>query len=278
MGKIVYFNGEFKPYSEAHIEVYDRGYNFADGIYEVVVIFNGVPLKMEEHFIRLQQSAVALEINLPDCEKLMEDAMELIKKNNSYEVSTLYIQVTRGSEVRKHVYSDDLIPNIVMTVKEFKGHPEAYYQEGAKAITVPDERWSRCNIKTICLLPNIMAKKVAKRAGAFEAIQIRDGFVTDGTSSNVFIVKDGEIITPPATNYILNGITRQVILAEAEKIGLSTQERSVSLAELLNADEVFLTGTTTEVMPLVEIDGKVIGLGKPGSYTKKLMDHYRNLF
>lgn len=277
MTQIVYINGEFIPYQEARVSIDDRGYTFGDGVYEVIAIYNGEPFKFEEHFIRLEQSARALDINLGDYKELMAAAQELIKRNELYPTSQMYIQVTRGTEPRKHIYSDNLQPNIVMNVKELKRHPEEVFKKGNKAITVADERWPRCYIKTIILLPNILVKQQAKRAGAFEAIQIRDGWVTEGSSSNVFIVKNGVVITPPATNYILNGITRRVLIEEIQKMGLPMKEESVSTNDLFNADEVFLTGTTTEVMPIVDLDGKPVKDGKPGPLTRQILQRYLDL-
>lgn len=277
MEQIVYLNGEFIPYSEARVSIDDRGYTFGDGVYEVIAIYNGKPFRMEEHFVRLRQSAEALDIRVKDYQQLKEAALELLKRNQLTNSAQMYIQVTRGSEPRKHLYSEDLKPNVVMNVKELKRHPEEVFVNGNKAISVADERWPRCYIKSIILLPNIMVKNQAKRFGAFEAIQIRDGFMTEGSSSNVFIVKNGVLLTPPATNYILNGITRRVVLEEAPKLDIKAQEKSIPVVELFEADEVFLTGTTTEIMPIVNIDGRMINNGKPGPVTMKIMEHYHKL-
>jgi D-alanine transaminase len=276
MTKLVYINGEIVPYQEAKVGIEDRGYQFADGIYEVIVIYEDRPFKFEEHFVRLKKSAEGLDLNYHNYTQLKEDAKELIKKSQFSNIK-LYIQITRGVTSRNHAYPDEMFPNVVMTVDKLKGKPDYYYQEGVEAITVPDERWSRCNIKSISLLPNILAKKKAKKAGAYEAIQIRDGFITDGTSSNVFIVKNEKIITPPATNYLLNGITRRVVIEEADRLDFEVQESSVSLYDLLNADEVFLTGTTTEIMPIINIDGRAIGSGSPGEYTRALYQRYQQI-
>lgn len=276
MQDIVYFNGEFMPISEAHISIEDRGYQFADGVYEVIAVYNGRPFKLAEHFERLEHSAQALEIEVSDYQRLIDDSKELLKKNQIADAK-LYIQVTRGTVTRAHAYPDNLQPNIVMTVRPLNRPPEEYFRSGVKAITLPDDRWSRCYIKSIALLPNILAKKKAKRAGAFEAILVRDGFAMEGTSSNLFIVSDGTIITPPATNYILNGITRRTIIELAGELGLPVAERSISRDDLMDADEVFLTGTTTEVMPVVEVDGSKIGNGLPGPMTGTLQKHYENL-
>ena len=276
MADLVYFNGDIVPYEDARIGIEDRGYQFADGVYEVIAVYNNRPFKFEEHFTRLKNSVEGLDINFNNYDQLKKDAKSLIKKSE-YSDAKLYIQITRGEATRSHAYPDEMTPNVVMTVKKLKGKPDHYFKEGVKAITVPDERWSRCHIKSIALLPNILAKKRAKKAGAYEAIQIRDGFVTDGTSSNVFIVKGGKIITPPATNYLLNGITRRVIIEKAKSLGYEVLESSVSLYDLLNADEVFLTGTTTEVMPIIEIDEKKIGDGSPGEYTMDIYKEYQKI-
>lgn len=277
MEELVYFNGERVPISEVRIGIDDRGYNFADGVYEVVAIYDHRPFKMEEHFIRLKQSAQALEIHFSDHTKLMAEAEMFIRESRLAKISKLYVQITRGSEPRRHAYSDQLTPNIYMTIREMKLYPEEFFQKGAKAITIADERWSRCYIKSIALLPNILGKTRAKRAGVFEAIQIRDGYVTEGTSSNLFLVNGDQVLTPPATNYILNGITRQLVIAEADDLGYSILEKSISLAELYSADEVFLTGTTTEIMPIIQIDQKKIGQGIVGSCAQKLLQRYRRL-
>lgn len=277
MSKIVYLNGEFVSYEEAKVGIEDRGYQFADGVYEVIIVRKGRPFKIKEHFERLKNSAVGLNIKFKNYKKLEEDADKLLGKSGLKD-ATIYIQITRGTVPRSHAYPEGMSPNVVMNISKWEGLPVSNYQQGVKVITVPDERWSRCYIKSIALLPNILAKKQAKNNGAYEAIQIRDGFVTDGTSSNVFIVRDGEVITPPATHYLLNGITRRVILEEAEKLNLQVKEKSISLDELFVADEIFLTGTTTEVMPVVKVNEKTIGGGKVGMVSRQLYKQYQSLF
>jgi len=276
MGNMVYFNGEFIEYDEVFISPEDRGYLFADGVYEVVNFYNGKPFRLKEHFERLKRSATALEIDIPDTDKLYEAARE-IREMNGFENAKLYIQVTRGTQPRAHAYRDDITPNILMICRELKRNPDSYYQEGVSCITVPDDRWSRCYIKTIALLPNVLAKKKAWRAGAYEAVFVRDGFAMEGSSSNLFIIKNGVIITPPASNYILNGITRVAVIEIAVKNGYQVKEESIALEDLYRADEVFLTGTTTEVLPVVKIDQRIIGGGQPGDITGRLHSEFRKL-
>ncbi len=276
----VYRSGEIIQRSEAAVDIEDRGFQFADGIYEVVAIWNGSPFRLEEHLQRLMRSGRELDFKMPDIGWIKEEVNDYLEEMNCFSGdrhSYLYIQVSRGVAPRSHAYEDGLEPEIIMYVRELEPKPEEYFSRGVRAILLPDERWSRCYIKSVALLPNIMAKKKAKKAGAYESILVRDGYITEGTSANVFIVEDGEVITPPATNYILNGITRRAVLEIAEELGLKCSRESVSRQRLLAADEVFLTGTTTEVMPVVEIDEFEIGKGSPGEITSRLQEEYWQL-
>ena len=270
---VVYLNGKFMPYDEAKVGIEDRGFQYADGIYEVIRVYDGKPFRLEDHFDRLEMSAKAIELDLPDLEKLKADAMELLRLNGSREAS-LYIQVTRGPAVRKHEFPAEAQPTVVMMAREVTGYPQEYRRNGVKAITVPDDRWAKCYIKSVSLLPNVLAKEKAKRAGAYEAIFIRDGFLMEGSHSNVFVVESGVLKTPPLTNYILAGVTRQVVLEIANDLGVPWFEESIPLDRLLKADEVFFTGTVTEIMPVVSIDGKVIGSGVPGPLAMKLHEAF----
>ena len=276
MERLVYYNGEIKPYDEVKIDLEDRGYLFADGVYEVINVYNGQPFKMEEHFQRLKNSVEGLKIIFEDYKKLKEQANILLKKND-FKDASLYIQITRGTAPRSHAYPDGMEANVMMIVKKLKRNPDSYYENGIKIITVADERWPRAYIKSISLLPNILAKKKAKNEGAFEAVQIRDGFITEGTSSNIFIVKDDKVITPPASNYILNGISRRVVLDICVELKIEYRERGIAEDELYSADEVFLSGTTTEVMPVAEINNYSLGNGSSGNISRRIFKFYRNL-
>ncbi len=276
MSKTVYLNGAFVPREDASIDIEDRGYQFADAVYEVVYFSNGTPFRLDEHFDRLRESASALEINLPDLTELKQKVLELKERNGIGDHSAkLYLQVSRGTQERHHEITDELKPNVVMTISQFEEHPSSYYEDGASAITVPDDRWARCHIKTTALASNALAKTRAREKGCFEALFVRDGYVTEGTSSNVFVVQNGVLTTPPPSNYILNGVTRRVVLECADEIGLDVRERSVQDRELFESDEVLLTGTTTHVMPVVEVDETIIGSGRPGEITTSLMERYQ---
>lgn len=279
MNQKIYVNGKIVPRQEALVDIEDRGFQFADGVYEVIAVYQGKPFKLREHLERLVFSAAELEISCPGIAELQEEAEGYLTSIGlGAEDASIYIQLTRGVCPRTHAYPDGLDSILIMKAGSLKSRPEEYYQSGVKIITRPDERWSRCYIKSIALLPNVMAKKAAERARAYEAVMHRDGFVTEGSSSNLFLVEEGSLITPPATNYILNGITRQTVIQDiAPELGLEIREQSISLDRLFRAEEVFLTGTTTEIMPVVRIDENEVGRGLVGEITGRISETYRGL-
>lgn len=271
-----YVNGKFVGLDELVIPIEERGHQFGDGVYEVIQCYDGKPFMLEEHLERLIRSCEA--IRLPISETI-EDFKELIltgieKAELNY--GKVYLQITRGMAVRNHPFPDVPV-SITMTLRETAPTPEEYRQNGVEAITHEDERWAKCYIKSLNLLPNILAKQVAQEAGSFEAILVRDGYITEGTSSNIYIIKNGEIITTPLSNHILNGITRIAVKKVAEELQIPFVERKYTPEELLQADEVFMTNTPVEVLPIVKIDGKVIGKGVPGEITNKLYAGYQEL-
>jgi D-alanine transaminase len=270
MMNIVYWNGEFIPFGEVKVPLEDRGYLFADGIYEVIRAYRGKPFALQEHLERLKKSARAIEITIPFSSKELISASEkLIELNKPHGDSIIYIQLTRGSASRSHVFPDNAKPNLWMMLKPFT--KEIDYQRGVRAITVPDERWSRCSIKSISLLPNVLASEKARKAGAFEAIMVRDGFITEGTSSNFFMVEEEIIKTPPLTNYILPGITRDIVLKLCDESDFHYEEVHIGLDEIFHAQEIFLTSATIEILPVIAIDEVNIGNGTPGKKTKELL-------
>ncbi|NPV71154.1 MAG: D-amino-acid transaminase [Firmicutes bacterium] len=273
---MVYVNGRFVRYCEATVSIEDRGYQFADGIYEVIRVYGGKVFMLDEHLQRLARSAAAIDLPLPDLTALRRDALELLTRNG-FPDSIIYIQVTRGACPRRHQYPDGLAPTVVMTARKMDMHPARFRQEGVSVISVADDRWARCHIKSISLLSNILAKQKAHKQGAFEAIYVRDGFVTEGTNTNVFVVEDGAIVTPPLTNYILPGVTRRAVLNLAARLAIPRREEPVSVDRLFAATAVFLTGTTTEVMPVVSIDGRPVGDGRPGPVASCLFEGYMDL-
>ena len=274
MNSLVYWNGEFIPYGEVKVPLEDRGYLFADGVYEVVRVYGGKPFALGRHLERLKRSAEALELPLLlSSRELNAAAKRLIALDNQKGDTSLYIQLTRGTAPRSHLFPDLVRPHLWMMLKPFL--KEIDYANGVRAITVPDERWSRCYIKSISLLPNMLAREKARRAGAFEAIQVRDGFITEGSSCNFFMVDKGFVKTPPLTNYILPGITREIVLELCDRHKIEHRETYIGLDEIYRAQEIFLTSATIEIVPVVAVDGVGIGEGKPGGKTVRLMMAYR---
>lgn len=269
---VVFLNGAYVP-EDTKISYNDRGIQFGDGIYEVVRVYQGELFTATEHFERLVRSASEIAIDTGyTVEQYIEICKQLIEKNK-IENGTVYIQVTRGDAIRNHPYPENTTPNVLLYTNTSE-RPIQDLQQGVKAITAEDFRWLRCDIKSLNLLGNIMNKQKAVTSGAKEAIQIRNGIVTEGASSNVFIVKDGKIITHPANNFILNGITRRVIKQIAEAEGIPFEELTFDENALKEADEVFISSTSIEVMPVVEIDGKYVNQGKIGTVTKLLQHKF----
>lgn len=273
---LVYLNGRYLPREEATISVEDRGFLFADGVYEVVRVVRGKPHLLQEHLDRMAAGLKALRIDFDDVEGLAEVAGRLVEENRLDDDATLYLQVTRGSAPRKHAFPEPGTPPTVFAMaRPFTPHPEKHYEDGVQVITYPDIRWSRCDIKSIALLPNVLANQKAKESGAYEAVLVRDGVLLEGSQSNLFAVKDGTLITFPACNYILAGITRAQIIELAHQLRIPTREAPIYLRDLDSVDELFLTGTTTEVMPVVNVDGRVVAGGEPGPITRRLLEVYR---
>jgi len=273
MPDIGFVNGRFMPLEEATVSVEDRGFQFGDGVYEVIRTYRGLPFQLDAHLARLERSAKAIELSLPwNIQQWATHARDGIKRSG-YAESKVYLQLTRGTAPRDHVFPAAARPTAVMTVREMRPVEPALQASGVAVMTMDDWRWGRCDIKSVNLLPNILARQKAKQAGAFEAVFIRDGQVTEGAVSNVMIVKAGRVLTAPEGEQILSGVTRTIVLELARKEGLPVEERSITRDEFLHADEIFLTGTTVEILPVVRVDGKAIGpggSGKPGPVTQKL--------
>jgi D-alanine transaminase len=232
---------------------------------------------LREHLVRLEQSAAGIELTLPmSLDQIASLAGELLEKSNLPDAE-MYLQVTRGVSRRNHLFPVDSKPTVVMGIRAPRAVSPVLWEQGCAAITLEDERWARCNLKTICLLPNILAKQRAQNAGAFEALLVRDGTLTEGTSCNVFLGRGDDLVTPVADNRILPGVTRAIAIQLAREIGRRVVERDVQVTELFDADEVIITSTTIELMPVVRIDGKVIGDGKPGAAYLQLHGGFRRL-
>jgi D-alanine transaminase len=274
MPATAFLNGRFIPLAEATVSIEDRGFQFGDGVYEVIRTYQGRPFKLDAHLARLNRSAQAIGLRQPyPSERWAEHVTEGLRLAGFSEAK-IYVQITRGTAARDHAYAPDLQPTALMTVRELQPLSATIQAGGVAAMTTKDIRWGRCDIKSINLLANVLARQQAKERGVFEAILIRDGQVTEGAVSNVFIVQNRELITAPEGPWILSGVTREVVLELARHEGLTVQERYCSERELLAAAEVFLTGTTVELLGVVRIDGKRIGGGEPGPVTRSLAKRF----
>lgn len=259
------------------IDIEDRGYQFGDGIYEVVGIYGGKLFLMDEHLQRLKRSARELSIKLPfTMADIKQDLIELTKVNDVIE-GLLYLQITRGVAPRTHELPVEKVEPMVVAYTKELGDLTELQDMGSTAILQEDIRWLRCDVKTLNLLPNTMAKQRAVEQGAVEAILHRGEVVTEASSSNVFIIKDGIVYTHPANNFILNGITRQKVIQILQELNILVKEVPYTVTDLLSADEVFITATKLDVVPINSVDGHDIGTGKPGMMTIQILEAMRQL-
>lgn len=269
---VVYLNGSYVPKSEAAVPVEDRGFLLGDGVYEVVPFYEGVPFFMDRHLQRLRFSLSEVRIDF-DADSVAEVARQLVARNglDQSDRSIVYVQVTRGVAPRTHYFPEKPVaPTVFGYAKAWTRPADDVWGRGFTAITVPDRRWMRVDIKTINLLPNALAFQAAKDAGVDDAILVRDGIAIEGAHQNFWAVIDGVAVTHPTTNLILAGITRGVVLEVARSEGIPVAERPIQLEELAHAQELFFTGATGEVRPCVRVDAKPIGDGRVGPVTKDL--------
>ncbi|MFO1134358.1 MAG: D-amino-acid transaminase [Rhodoblastus sp.] len=275
MNEVVYVNGAYVDRADARVSVFDRGFLFADGVYEVCAVLDGRLVDNDAHLARLARSLAAIELDCPlSREDIVAIQRELVARNRLSE-GLVYMQVTRGAADRDFAFPDNATPTFVAfaQARRIVGAPAA--ETGVAAISVPDLRWSRRDIKSVALLGQVLAKQAARRAGAAEAFMVEDGFVTEGASSSVFIVtKAREIVTRPLSTALLPGCTRQAVLALANERQMQLVERAFTVDEVNAAAECFFTSATAFVMPVVTLDGRPIGDGKPGPATRRLRDLY----
>lgn len=272
---LVYFNGSVIQKESVRIMPDDRGFLFADGVYEVVRSYEGRLFRLQAHLARLAAGLEAIRLAGVDVAGLPAVITKLLTVNElDGAAATVYLQVTRGAAPRVHAFPDPAPPPTVYAEARAlvpRGDP----RRGVAVITVPDIRWARCDIKSIALLPNVLANQRAREAGAVEAIFVRDGMALEGTASSLFAVLDGEVRTAPRNNYILHGITRQVVLDLCAANRMPLRELPVRDDELRRAEELFLAGTTVEVMPIVQVDGAPVADGRPGATTSRLQELFR---
>ena len=279
MVKYIFFNGSYYPEKTPLLSILDRGLCFGDGLFELIRCIEGKFLLFSEHINRMKESATFLKIPFPyDEDELLKTAKELVVKSRITS-GELYVEITRGEAPRYHPFPEKAKPNFFMVLNPLREMPEECWKKGVKVITFPDIRWQYCHLKTINLLPNVLAKERAKQRNAYEAFFTREDsnetYLTEGTSSTIFAIRDCILITPELDN-ILPGTTRAAVIKIAKKMKILVKEMRLYLKEFLRSDEVFLTSTVSEVMPIVKIDDTQLSDGKPGETTLSLQSEYKN--
>ncbi len=272
----VYLNGEFLAPEAARVSAFDRGFIFGDGVYEVIPVFGGRLFRLPQHLARLDSSLREIRLVNPlagaEWQKIFE---RLVDIQGGGDLS-IYLEVTRGVAARDHAFPPKVTPTVFAYAAPLKYPPKEQVEQGISAITAPDIRWLRCDIKAIALLPNALLRQQAIDAGTAEAILLRDGFMTEGAASNIFVIKNGRAVTPPKGPLILPGVTRDLVLELALIHGVPCAEAAVSETELRNADEVWLTSSTKEVLAITRLDGKPVGAGRPGPLHARMLAFYKD--
>ncbi|CAM4277658.1 D-amino acid aminotransferase [Bordetella tumbae] len=271
----VYLNGEFTRVDEAKISVLDRGFIFGDGIYEVVPVYHGKPFRMTEHMNRLDRSLQALRIPSPKSREQWLDLVNELIRRSATPSCVVYLQVTRGVYKREHAFpTAEITPTVFGMTTEFTPPTVEQRERGINVISIPDERWLHCEIKSVSLLGNVLARQQAAEAGVDEVIQFRDGFLTEGSSSNFWVVSAGKLLAPPKDNLILEGIRYGFMAELAEETGVPFEARRITQDEVVSADEILVTSATKEVLPVLQLDGKPVGNGRSGPVYAKLRAAY----
>lgn len=272
----VFLNGHWLAADEARVSVFDRGFVFGDGVYEVIPVYGKRPFRLNQHLDRLKQSLGAIHLPNPHTDQEWAQIIQQLIEQNEKPDQMIYFQVTRGAAPRDHAFPANVIPTVFAYGKPLHYATASEISKGVSAITADDVRWLRCDIKSIALLGNVILRQNAIEKGAAEAILVRDGLLTEGAASNIFIVKNNTIVTPPKGALILPGVTRDLVVELARKNGVACEERSVTSEEVFAADEVWLTSSTKEILPIVRVDEKTIGNGKPGAMHEKMFTIYQD--
>lgn len=273
---ICYLNGEFLPLQEARVSAMDRGFLLGDGVYEILPAYRGRLFSFAEHYARLEISLAAIQLNSPHSIAAWQTILQELVDRNGGGDQSIYLQITRGpAPVREHQFPEHVTPTTFAYTTPFKPLPIAELQRGITAITLPDNRWQNCYIKSISLIGNVLLKQAAKIAGGSEAILIRDGFAIEGAASNLFIVSNGVIETPPADGHILRGITRDLIITLAKQNQIECIEKPITEEMLFAAEEIWISSSVREIVPVVRLNEKIIGDGKAGAVWQKIIEIYR---
>jgi len=267
---MVFLNGKFIPIEEARVPVLDRGFIFGDGVYELVPVYSRVPFRLEEHLARLERSLSETRIRNPYSRAEWRDIIVQLVAKQPYEDQGVYFQVTRGVAKRDHTFPADTAPTVFIMANPLVNPPREAIERGAEAISAKDNRWHRCDIKSISLLGNVLLRQLSADAGATETILFRDGMLSEAAACNVFVVRGGVIQCPPKSNLILPGITYDVVLELAQSAQLPVEIRELTEAETRAADEIWLTSSSKEVLAIVKLDGTPVGDGRPGPLFRRM--------
>ncbi|MDH5766199.1 MAG: D-amino acid aminotransferase [Gammaproteobacteria bacterium] len=274
--RIVYINGKYLPIEQAQVSVLDRGFLFGDGVYEVIPAYGGHLLRLAEHLQRLQNSLDAIRLINPLTHQQWIEILEALLKKNQGRDQSVYLQVTRGvAQQRDHSFPDEVLPTVFVMVNPLHAQSKDELAKGVMAITVDDNRWRACYIKATALLANTLLRQQATDAGAAEAILIRDGYVTEGAASNVFIVDKNSLITPPIGPNLLTGVTRDLVLEQADQAGITCQQADISEDQLNGADEIWLTSSGKEIQPVISLNGSPVGNGQAGPIWHTMIDIFQ---
>ena len=274
---IAYLNGEFLPLSKARISPLDRGFIYGDGVYEVIPVYARRVFRLEDHLRRLDHSLDGIRLPNPHSHVQWTQIIRELVRRSPHEDQSLYLQVTRGVAKRDHAFPKGVPPTVFLMTNALSVPTQEAVDGGVVAITLPDNRWLRCNLKTTSLLPNVLLRQLAVDAGAVEAVLLRDGLLTEGAASNIFAVKDGVLLIPPKSDLILPGITYDVVLELAQKHGIRCEIRDVSEAELRSAQELWLSSSTREVLAITRLDGQAVGDGRPGPLFRRMYALFQEL-
>ncbi len=272
---MVFLNGRFLPLEQATVPVLDRGFIFGDGVYELIPVYSRAPFRMDEHLARLERSLAAVRIANPYArEKWREVILELVAKQ-PWDDQGVYLQVTRGVAKRDHAFPAGVEPTVFAMANPLVNPPAELVEKGAAAVSAADNRWLRCDIKSISLIGNVLLRQASADAGAAETILFRDGILTEASASNVFVAKNGLVLSPPKSNLILPGITYDVVVEIAQQLAMPLEFRDVREAEVRAADEIWVTSSSKEILAIVELDGKPVGEGKPGPLYRRAWQGYQ---
>jgi len=271
----VYLDGKFLPPDQARVSVFDRGFIFGDGVYEVIPVFGGRLFRLPHHLARLEASLAAIRLRNPHTAQEWKTIFTRLMAEHGTKDQSIYLQVTRGVAPRDHAFPPNAVPTVFAYAQPLKYPPAEQLTQGVTAVTTDDIRWQRCDIKAIALLANALLRQQAIEQDAVEAILVRDGVVTEGAASNIFIVSGERLVTPPKGPYILPGITRDLVVEIARAKKIACEEKPVGIEALRTADEVWLTSSTKEILPITRIDGHPVGAGKPGPMHARMFALYK---